>query len=473
MIDIIKKKQYLLFFEKEAIIILINNEKIYEKSEEIIKLIEQDNIEEAVKIAKKLSPFRLTGILGDFPLDKIISFLELMDPERAADVLNEFPEEFSGNLIMLINEEKLIHMVKEMTGDELTDFLVHITEEKKDLILGSLTEQEKRDVQELAMFSEDLVGAHMEQDYLSVEEDTSVEETIKKVKDSPPEIEHTDYVFITEKTGKLSGLISLKDLLFATKTKKVKDIMKTNIHTARVDDNALEIAHKLRTRRFKMLPVIDEKNILTGVITLEEAVNLLSEEIAEDIVVFSGSSGEESFFTRPKESIKLRLPWMAANIFLNLGAVTVISSFENTIASIAILAAFLPMITDMGGNVGIQALSVSIRSLALEEAQLRDVFRSLKKELKIGLVNGLVLGIIFAILAFVFQKNIILAFVAGTALGVNVLVAGIIGGTMPFIIKRFGRDPALMTGPVLTTITDITGVTIYLGLSTLFIVYII
>jgi len=166
--------------------------------------------------------------------------------------------------------------------------------------------------------------------------------------------------------------------------------------------------------------------------------------------------------------VRKRLPWMMSNIFLNLGAVYVISSFESTLVQVAILAAFLPMITDMGGNVGIQALSVSIRSMALGEARLGDVWKAVRKETVIGMINGLALGLVFSIIAFAIQGNAILGLVAGVALGVNVLVAGLVGGTMPFLIKRMGQDPAMMTGPVLTTITDITGVTIYLGLSTVF-----
>lgn len=159
---------------------------------------------------------------------------------------------------------------------------------------------------------------------------------------------------------------------------------------------------------------------------------------------------------------------MAGNIFLNLGAVAVIASFEETIEAVAALAIFLPMITDMGGNVGIQALSVSIRSIALGEVRLSEYWRAARKEVIVGCVNGLALGLLFTVIALVIQGNPTLGLVAGIALGCNVLLAGIIGGTLPFIIKRLGGDPAMMTGPVLTTVTDITGVSIYLGLSTLF-----
>jgi len=152
-----------------------------------------------------------------------------------------------------------------------------------------------------------------------------------------------------------------------------------------------------------------------------------------------------------------------------MGAVAVITGFEETIATVAILAAFIPMITDMGGNVGIQALSVAIRSIALGEARLRDLRKVLRKEVLIGVVNGLSLGLIFAVIAYFMRGDALLALLAGVALGVNVLVAGIIGGALPFLIRAIGKDPAMMTGPILTTITDISGVSIYLGLSTVYI----
>jgi len=158
---------------------------------------------------------------------------------------------------------------------------------------------------------------------------------------------------------------------------------------------------------------------------------------------------------------------MAGNVFLNLVAVAVITGFEETIAQVAILAAFLPMITDMGGNVGIQSLSVAIRSIALGEAHIRDVRKAMRKELIVGACNGVVLGALFGMIALAMRGQWLLGLVAGTALGINVVVAGVVGGCLPFLIKRLGKDPAMMTGPLLTTITDVTGITIYLGLSTL------
>jgi len=441
--------------------------------EQMIEHLEEDELNEALKLSKKLSPFRLTDILGDFSIKKIETFLKKMKKEKAAEVLNEFPEEFAGELVMDMEEDTVHSLTEDMTPSQVVDFFPHIADEKKETILSAMSPDKRERAERLALYSEDMVGAHMVKDFISVTKRTSVGDAVKLVKEAPSQIRNTDYIYIVDKNGKLLGMTTFKKLMFTKKERNVDDVMETSIYSAELEDPAYEVAQRIRSRRFKMIPVVDEEHLLKGVMTLNTAAELLSTDIAEGFVSFSGTIGDESFFTRPKRAVKMRLPWMVANVFLNLGAVTVISSYEATIEAVAILAAFLPMITDMGGNVGIQALSVSIRSLALGEAQFRDIFKSMKKEISVGLINGLALGALFGTLAYLFEWNVILAVVAGTALGVNVLVAGIIGGSMPFIIKKLGKDPAMMTGPVLTTVTDITGISIYLGLSTMFLVHMI
>lgn len=317
-------------------------------------------------------------------------------------------------------------------------------------------------------FEEDHAGAFMSTRYLAVELGSTVGQIMEAIRSARAEISNTAYVYVIRSAGQLRGVISLRDLMMEKSKTLVDDVMVSDVFAVRTTDDASEAARRMRSRRLKMMPVVDDQDVLCGVITIDQAMDLLASEVADEFVSISAASPDESFFTPPRETVRRRLPWMASNIFLNLGAVWVISSFEDTLVQVAILAAFLPMITDMGGNVGIQALSVSIRSMALGEARLGDVWKAIHKETVVGLINGLALGLLFSIVAFAIQGNVILGIVAGVALGANVLVAGLVGGTLPFLIKRFGKDPAMMTGPVLTTITDITGVTIYLGLSTVF-----
>ena len=451
----------------------IIDEDVEKTIEQMIGNLEEDEVNEALKLSKKLSPFRLTDILGDFSIKKIETFLKKMKRKKGAEVLNEFPEEFAGQLIMDMEEDTVNSLLEEMTPSQIVDFFPHISDEKKEKVLSAMSPDKRERTERLALYSEDMVGAHMVKDFISVTKETKIRDAVELVKQAPPQMRNTDYIYIVDNKGELLGMTTFKKLMFTNKEKKVDDIMETGIYSAELEDPAYEVAQRIRSRRYKMIPVVDKKDILHGVMSLNTAAELLSTDIAEEFVSFSGTIGDESFFTRPSRAIKMRLPWMIANVFLNLGAVTVISSYEATIEAVAILAAFLPMITDMGGNVGIQALSVSIRSIALGEAQFRDILISMKKEIAIGLVNGLALGALFGTLAYLFEWNLILAVVAGTALGVNVLVAGIIGGAMPFVIKKLGKDPAMMTGPVLTTVTDITGISIYLGLSTVFLIHMI
>ncbi len=448
------------------------DEEIEKSVQRMIEHLEKGELNEALKISKKLSPFRLTDVLGDFPIKKIEAFLKKMKKEKAVKLVNEFPEGFAGELVMDMEEDTVHSLMDEMTPSQIVDFFPHISNEKKEMILSAMSSDRRERAERLALYSEDMVGAHMIKDYITVTKQTTVDEAVKLVEEAPPQVRNTDYIYVVDKDGKLLGMSTFKTLMFSNKKKRIGDLMETSIYSAELEDPAYEVAQRIKSRRFKMIPVVDNKNILKGIMTLNSAAELLSTDIAEEFVSFSGTIGDESFFTRPKRAIRMRLPWMVANVFLNLGAVTVISSYEATIEAVAILAAFLPMITDMGGNVGIQALSVSIRSLALGEAHFRDILKSMKKEISVGLVNGMALGSLFGTLAYLFEWNVILAIVAGTALGVNVLIAGIIGGSMPFIIKKLGQDPAMMTGPVLTTITDMTGISIYLGLSTMFLVYI-
>ena len=446
---------------------LLDTEQLNRNIAEIQDRLEKEDIRGAVRIADRLSNRRLVDIIGEAPLETAVPFLKALGPYRAARVLSYLLEELAVELLQDLNSEFVQEVFIEMEDDEIADIILHLPEAERDKYWALIPTEDKDDVEEIVTYEEDSVGAFMEKDFLTAFKEDKVRDAVEMLSKSRGEIDNTDYLYVINEDHKLLGVISVQDLAFAPRNEKLENIMNVKVHVVRVNEPAVEAARLMKYRKFKLLPVLDFQDRLVGVMALHEAIDLLSEELVEDFVSISGTS-EESYFTPPREAIKMRLPWMAANVFLNLGAVAVISSFEETIAQVAILAAFIPMITDMGGNVGIQSLSVSIRSIALGEVQIDDIKRVLKKELSIGLVNGLALGFLFSIIAFILQRDPMIGLIAGIALGFNVIVAGAVGGTIPFLIKKIGKDPAMMTGPVLTTITDITGVTIYLGLSTIF-----
>jgi magnesium transporter len=436
--------------------------------EEVANRLKAGEYEAAAAASNNLSYARMASLLTEMPRDTALPFLEAAGPDRAAQVVPELPVEFAAQILCDADPGLASAWLSRMAADMAADIIAALPDENAEVLIARLSEDVRNRVRRLSRYPEGTIGAAMSPYFSAVRRGKTVGETIAVVRATPMRLTRTGYVYVVDGEGRLEGVVSLRDLLLAQQSGTVESIMKRDVFAVRVDNDAHDAANRLRRRRLKMLPVVDENNVLVGVLTIEDAVDLLSSELAEEFSGIGAISPDETFFTPPRQAIRMRLPWMAANVFLNLGAVTVIASFEDTIAQVVILAAFLPMITDMGGNVGIQALSVSIRSIALGEALVHEYWNAARKEAAIGIINGLVLGALFGVIAQFMGGNPMIGLVAGFALAVNVLVAGVVGGTMPFLIKRLGKDPAMMTGPVLTTITDITGVTIYLGLATVF-----
>ncbi|MCC5823718.1 MAG: magnesium transporter [Phycisphaerales bacterium] len=430
--------------------------------------LEEERYADAAAIAPQLSAGRIARVLREAPREAVEPCLLAMDLPRAGRVLAQMPPEYASEVLVAMEDGTAAKLFKMIPADHAADILEDMDQQEIDILLAEADEQYKRAVTDLARYKRGTAGAVMIPHFIAVERGKTVGQTLKALLAAPSEVERSSYVYVVDDNHKLLGVLSVKDILRVDPGETVESAMLPNVVAVRVDDLAAQAARLIRLRRFTMLPVLDHDDRLVGVINFDDAMDILAEDIAEQLVHFGAASAEESFFTPPREAVKMRLPWMAANIFLNLGAVAVITGFEDTIAAVAILAAFLPMITDMGGNVGIQSLSVAIRSIALGEVRLRDYSKAIRKEVVIGLFNGVALGLLFAIIAYIWQGNAWIGALAGIALAINVLVAGVVGGTMPFLIKRIGKDPAMMTGPVLTTITDITGVFIYLGLCTLF-----
>jgi magnesium transporter len=437
-------------------------------ADQLAHALHEHDIIRAVTLADRISPMRSARILADAPPETMVGLLETLGWRRAGRIAAHFPPHLTIAVLRQLRAGDGLELLQHMPIEALADVLRHMPESAVDELRPRFDADVREQVDGLLVHGGGTAGAVMSPHYLAVEPDSLVEDVIDAVRSAPPEVERTAYVYVVHPaSGRLLGVVSLRELVLADPRARVDRLMSGDIFAARADEPAQEAARRIRSRRLKMLPVVDSADRILGVIGASQAMELQVHELADDLAALHAASPDESFHTPPRDAVRKRLPWMAGNVFLNLGAVAVISSFENTIVQVAILAAFLPMITDMGGNVGIQALSVSIRSMALGDAHLRDFWSAVRKEVAIGLFNGAALGALFCVVAWFLEGNVTLGIVAGIALACNVLIAGVVGGTMPFLIKRLGKDPAMMTGPVLTTITDITGVTIYLGLATL------
>lgn len=422
----------------------------------------------AANTANQLSYTRTARILTEQPMAVLAPFLDAFGAEHAGAILGELPPGYAADFLLTLAPEHAATLLGRMHADRALDLLGALPDATAATLRSQLNPAQRTRLDALQSWPADSVGSVMTPNYLAVRQGTTVRKTIDAIVSAPASLGRSSYVYVVDTYGKPQGVVSLKDLYRLEPDSQVDAAMVTDVVVIRADEEAARAARTLRNRRLTMLPVVDEHGVLLGVLTFNDAMDLIAEDIADRFAGVGPGTREESFYTPPLSAVRLRLPWMTLNIFLNLGAVWIIAGFEATIAQVAILAAFLPMITDMGGNVGIQSLSVAIRNIALDDARLRDLRRAVRKEVTIGLINGLALGSLFAVIAWLLEGNPWIGALAGIALGINVVLAGVVGGCLPFILKRMGRDPAMMTGPILTTITDITGVTIFLGLSTIF-----
>ncbi len=447
---------------------LLVTEALEEYAREMAESLERGQYREAAVTARRVSAARSARILAEAPRQALLPFFQMIGWERAGRMVEHLPVDFAVRLLEEFSADDAGSLLAAMSPESIADVIDRLPQARSKELLDQFDPAFLIQVSQLTQYPAGTAGAVMTPNFMSVPETETVREATEAVREAPVEVERGAYIYAVDEQGRPTGVISLRDLMLSPREQRLSEVMRREVVAARTSDSAIDAAHRIRTRRLKLLPVVDDKDVLVGVISMTVAMDLLASEVADGFVALNAGSADETFFTPPRQAVRKRLPWMAANIFLNLGAVAVIASFEETLVAVAILAAFLPMITDMGGNVGIQALSVSIRSIALGEVRLRDFWLAMRKELVIGICNGIALGALFTVVAWFMQGNMVLGLVAGTALAVNVLVAGVVGGTIPFLIKRLGKDPAMMTGPVLTTITDITGVSIYLGLATIF-----
>jgi magnesium transporter len=447
---------------------ILEPELLHSYREQFVEHFQNRNLNEAVLAAQNISAGRIAQILTDSEYDLIIPFLEKADQKQSGKILAHLPAEMSVEILEQMDPKIGATLLDDIPIDHAADIMQMMDMDEAAELFSLINPSLESMIRDLMRYEEGTVGSVMNSHFTAVKKGTTIADTFTAIKDAPIQIENKNYVYVVDEKGEPVGVVSMKDLIRTEPKIVIDTVMTPNVVAVYTDDDALEAAQLLRNRRFQMLPVLNEEDCIVGVLLLDDAIEILSESMADMFMHMGAASADESFYTPPLSSVKKRLPWMAGNVFLNLGAVAVIASFEATIEAVAALAIFLPMITDMGGNVGIQALSVSIRSIALGEVRLSEYWRAAKKEILVGLINGLALGSLFAVIAYYVQNSLTLGLVAGAALAVNVLVAGFVGGTLPFLIKRWGGDPAMMTGPVLTTITDITGVTIYLGLSTYF-----
>lgn len=410
---------------------------------------------------------RLIDRLDD---DSQEELMVLITPEQAAELLDKMTPAQAVDILDGIEPDRAADIVEEMDSDAAADMLGELEEHEAEAILGEMEPEEAQEARDMLAYDEDTAGGLMRSEFLAYPTHATVGDVTEDMR-ANAEI-YTDYdvqyAYIIDADEHPVGVLRLRDLLLSTPDKLVTDIMLPDPevvpHAMEQDELARLFAHK----GFVGMPVVDDEQRLIGVVMRKSVREAAAEDVTEDFLKLSGLGGKEELRSMPiVVRSRRRLSWLSINIGLNVIAASVIAAYQDTLAQVIALAVFLPIISDMSGCSGSQAVAVSIRELALGLVRPVEMMRVLGKEMVVGCINGLALGILLGAVTFFWQGNLWLGAVVGGALMINTIVAVSLGGLIPLVLKRMDLDPALASGPILTTVTDMCGFFFVLSLATL------
>ena len=416
--------------------------------------------EAAINFLNALPPGEEARILAQLSLDEQQAFLNLLDDEHAAWLMEALPELQAAQLLSSLSPEQAAHIVDEMNSDEQADLLDQLPEEQSEKILEVMDPEEAENVRFLSKYTRLCAGGLMITELLSFDESQTVDDVVTDLRQNAERYAeyNVQYIYVINQDLQLVGVLRLRDLLMAPPGKRLSNLMIPNPLSVPDSTSLQELQHFFDSHPLFGLPVVDEANVLVGVVRREDVEEAGEEQAGKTFLRFAGIMGGEELRSLPlKIRSARRLSWLSINIVLNIVAASVIAMYEDTLSSVIALAVFLPIVSDMSGCTGNQAIAVSTRELVLGVIRPRDWMYVFKKEFALGMVNGLALGLLLGIVAYIWKGNGYLGLVIGGALAANTLMAVCLGALIPLVLKGFKLDPALASGPILTTITDMCG----------------
>lgn len=388
------------------------------------------------------------------------ALLGLLSPDEAADVIEDISETQAADLIEEIPAEQAAAIMEELDSDHLVDVLAEMDRETSSAILSRMDSVEAREARMMLKYEPDCAGGLMISEFLSFQADDSVADVLEDLQKNRDEYAeyHVQYFYVVDEYEQLLGVLRMHDLLFPPRETRLSKLMIPN--PLRVNDSLSlrGLQEFFEEHRFFGVPVVDSRQRLLGVVLPEAVEEAVGKRKTNNFLKLSGIIGGEEFRTMPLASrAGRRLSWLSMNIVLNVIAASVIALYQDTLAAVITLAVFLPMVSDMSGCSGNQAVAVSMRELSLGLVRPGEIIWVMVKEAKVGLVNGVVLGLILGSVAFLWKGNGWLGAVVGGALAANTMVSVLLGGILPLLLKRLKLDPALVSSPLLTTVTDMCG----------------
>jgi magnesium transporter len=426
------------------------------------------------------TPERVASAVEDLPAEQGASMLasletehaadiiEVLDPPTAARILGEMDSSLAATMVADMEVPEAAMVLGEMNPDDRVDILGHLPPESHDALVRELEPHEAAEVHALEQYPTDTAGGIMTTEVTALYEYITVDDAVSLLRKLSEELEQMYYVYVINRRGHLVGVLSMRDLILARPAQRLRDIMIRGVRSVPATMDQEDVARFMRQTGYLAVPVVDGVNRLVGLITADDVQDVLVEEATEDVQKLFGAGAEERLTSPWQVSFKSRVWWLIINLGTAFLAGWVVGLFEDTIELLPVLAIYMPIVAGMGGNASAQAMAVSVRGLAMAQVTGRTLRHVMLRELIVGVLTGLVIGLITASVALLWQGSPNLGLVVGAALVFNHIMASTSGASIPFVMRRLGFDPAQSATIFATTITDICGFFVLLGLAAVF-----
>lgn len=410
----------------------------------------------------------IAEILDELNFEEAIYIIKLLDSETTSDILTEVDEDVREKILENLSAKEIAEEVEELETDDAADIIAELPEERQEAVISQIEDKEhKAEIQELLTYEDDTAGSLMAKELVKVYETWTVAGCLQRIRGQAQDVKRVHSIYVVSKTEQLIGRLSLKDLIVAKSEQKIADIAKHNVDWANVNDDVEDVAKVMAKYDLEAIPVVDDTQTLLGRITIDDIVDVLKEEADKDYQLAAGITQDVDSDDSIIELTRARLPWLFLGLLGGIAAYIIMDKFESGLPNdFKSLFLFAPLIAAMAGNVGVQSSAIIVQGLANDDVK-GSINKRLIKEMLLAMFNGIVLSVFLFAFVAVFEKDMRFALAISISMIAVIIVAGLIGTFIPLFLDKRGIDPAIATGPFITTSNDIFGIFIYLMLSKL------
>ena len=439
-----------------------NQEKIFE----ILSKKSEDKFIQIQRILSKMDSHEIAHCLESTPSEQRKVIWSIIDKSNEADVLSELGEEIQQDLFVEISNEELLDLVQNLELDEMVDILQNLPQQRISFLLSKMTKIDRERVEMVLEYPEDSAGGLLNNDIISVQQDSTLNlvlEYLRSIGDIP---ENTDKLFVVSKNNNFIGELKISKIISSNPELKVSDVMNDKPHSFMVNESDKEVSKFFEQNDLISAAVVNDKNELIGRITIDDVVDVIIEDADQNFLSMAGIA--EDTFSPPARAARRRIVWLGLNLITAFVAALAINIFQDAIDKIVYLAVLMPIVASMGGVAATQTLTIVLRGLTLEQISNSNLGWLFKRELAVAILNGIILSLIISLVTYVWFNQLILSALIAAAMIINLLSSVVAGVFVPIILRRLNQDPAIAGSVIVTTVTDVVGFVSFLGLATIF-----